>query len=109
MAKNAAAVETTAKCTDESCPRHGSLRTRGQVFVGTVKSDKMQKTVTVEWPFLRYVTKYERYEKRRTKVRAHNPPCIEAKAGDTVRIAECRPISRTVKFVVFERLSGGQK
>ncbi len=46
--------------------------------------------------------RYERYEKRRTRVAAHNPPCINAKEGDKVVIAECRPLSRTKKFVIIE-------
>jgi small subunit ribosomal protein S17 len=33
---------------------------------------------------------------------AHNPPCINAKEGDVVKIAECRPLSKTKKFVVIE-------
>ena len=92
------------KCGDVCCPTHGKLKTRGQVFTGRVISDKMQKTVNVEWGFLRFVPKYERYEKRRTRVKAHVTPCLEAKQGDTVRIAECRPISKAVKFVVFEKV-----
>jgi small subunit ribosomal protein S17 len=46
-------VKDTINCTDENCPFHGSLKTRGQVFEGTVIADKMSKAVTVEWPFLR--------------------------------------------------------
>ncbi|RLI40477.1 30S ribosomal protein S17, partial [Candidatus Bathyarchaeota archaeon] len=47
---------------------------------------------------------FKRYERRRSLIPAHNPPCINAKEGDTVRIAECRPISKTVSFVVVEKL-----
>jgi small subunit ribosomal protein S17 len=104
MAEKKAAASAAVKCTDENCPRHGSLRTRGQVFDGTVKSSKMSKVVDVEWSFLRYMPKFERYEKRRTKVKAHNPPCMDVREGDSVRIVECRPLSRTVKFVVWEKL-----
>jgi small subunit ribosomal protein S17 len=49
-----------------------------------------------------YVPKYERYLNRRSKVKAHNPVEISAKEGDTVIIKECRPISKTKKFVVVE-------
>ena len=45
-----------------------------------------------------------RYEKRRSKILAHNPPCIDAKKGDKVKIAECRPISKNVSFVVVEKI-----
>jgi small subunit ribosomal protein S17 len=96
-------------CSDIRCAIHGELKIRGRVFQGTVISDKMQRTVTVEWPRLSYLPKFERYEKRRSRVKAHNPPCIAAKEGDTVRIAECRPIAKTVKFVVIEKLIGVTK
>ncbi len=79
------------------------------ILTGTVISDKMQKTVTVEWPRLFYIPKFERYEKRRSRVKAHNPTCISAKAGDVVKIAECRPIAKTIAFVVIEKLSGEKK
>ncbi len=97
-------VKDTINCTDENCPFHGSLRARGQVFEGIVIADKMSKAVTVEWPFLRYLQKYQRYLKKRTHVKAHTPACIAVKLGNKVKIAECRPISKTIKFVVIEVL-----
>lgn len=90
-------------CDDECCPYHGNLRVRGRILTGTVVSDKMRKTVTVEREYLHYVKKYMRYEKRRSRILAHNPPCISAKLGDTVKIAECRPIAKNVAFVVIEK------
>ena len=39
-----------AECTDEKCPIHGSLRTRGAVFEGKVVSARTKKTVVVEIP-----------------------------------------------------------
>lgn len=81
-----------------------ALSTRGRVFVGTVVSDKMQKTVTVEWNRKKLIKKYERYEYKRTKVKAHNPLEIDAKTGDKVIIKETRPISKTKNFIVLEVL-----
>jgi len=75
---------------------------RGQVITGKVVSDRMMGTVVVERQYLHYVRKYKRYEKRSSKLHAHNSPCIQAKTGDTVRIAECRPLSKTTTFVVVE-------
>ncbi|MEM7826676.1 MAG: 30S ribosomal protein S17 [Candidatus Aenigmatarchaeota archaeon] len=92
------------ECKDKRCPFHGQLSVRGQIFVGRVKS-RREKTVTVEWDYLHKVPKYERYERRRTRVYAHLPPCIDLKEGDKVRIAECRPVSKTKKFVVIEKVS----
>lgn len=89
-------------CSDPNCPFHGTLPVRGQVFDCTVVSDKMDNTVVVMREFEKRATKYERFEKRQSKIHAHNPPCIEAKEGDRVRIAECRPLSKTKSYVVVE-------
>jgi small subunit ribosomal protein S17 len=90
------------ECSDPNCPFHGTLPVRGQVFDCTVVSDKMDNTVVVMREFEKRATKYERFEKRQSKIHAHNPPCIEAKEGDRVRIAECRPLSKTKSYVVVE-------
>lgn len=100
---------SSGTCTDAKCASHGKVEARGRIFTGTVISDKMQKTVTVEWPRLFFIPKFERYEKRRSRVKAHNPSCISAKVGDTVKIAECRPIAKTVSFVIIEKLKGEKK
>ncbi|MBI2135073.1 30S ribosomal protein S17 [Candidatus Woesearchaeota archaeon] len=91
-------------CEDDNCPFHGTLKCRGRVFTGTVISGRMQKTVNVEWEWQNYLRKYERYEKRRSRVKAHNPSCINANEGDIVKIMECRPLSKTKGFVVVEVL-----
>ena len=90
------------ECNDVNCPFHGNLPVRGQVFTGSVVSSKMSATLVVKRTFEKLVTKYERYEKRQSKLHAHNPPCIDAKEGDIVKVAECRPLSKTKKFVVIE-------
>lgn len=91
-------------CDDHNCPFHGSLRVRGKVLDGKVVTDRMPRTVVVEKDYLHYARKYMRYEKRRSRIPAHNPPCVEAKSGDLVKIAECRPVSKTVAFVVVQKL-----
>jgi len=100
-----------ASCDDVNCPFHGKLSVRGRVIEGIVVSDKMDKTVIVRRDYMHYVPKYMRYERRHSRIPAHNPPCIDAKTGDKVKIMECRPISKTVSFVVVEKLeaeeSGG--
>jgi small subunit ribosomal protein S17 len=73
---------------------------------GKVVSAKMMKTVTVERNYQQYNRKYTRYEKRRSRILAHSPPCLEIHEGDRVKIAECRPISKEVAFVVVEKLAG---
>ncbi|MBI2548926.1 30S ribosomal protein S17 [Candidatus Woesearchaeota archaeon] len=97
------AVQTPAtSCQDKHCPFHGSFKVRGRVFVGTVLTKKFHKTVQVGWERRRYVPKYERYEKRYTKLAAHVPPCLDVEQGLKVQIAETRPISKTKKFVVVQ-------
>lgn len=92
--------EIKSECADKNCPIHGSLKTRGRSFKGIVVSAKAQKSAVVEWARLRKIKKYERYEKRKTKVQVHNPECIKAKEGDNVEIKECRSLSKTKKFVI---------
>ncbi len=89
-------------CSDGNCPFHGFLKVRGRIFAGKVVSRK-EKTVAVEWDYLNYVPKYERSERRRSRVYAHLPPCMDIAVGDKVRVAECRPLSKTKSFVVIEK------
>ncbi len=79
-----------------------TIRTRGRTFTGIVLEAKMQSTAIVEWPRRKYVTKYERYEKLRTRIKAHN--AIDAKKGDIVKVIECRPISKTKHFTITEKI-----
>ena len=104
MAKNIglSVKQPESGCEDANCPFHGTLPVRGQVITGKVVSDRMMGTVVVARNYLHYVRKYKRYEKRSSKLHAHNPPCIGAKVGDMVKIAECRPLSKSTTFVVVE-------
>jgi small subunit ribosomal protein S17 len=87
-------------CNEKNCVWHGSLPVRGRTFQGTVTSSKARNTVVVEWGYTHLVPKYERYERRKSRVVAHNPSCMKARQGDEVIIAECRPLSKTKNFVV---------
>ena len=87
---------------DTMNPFNGTLTVRGSVIVGTVVSAKMQGTAIVEKQHERKDVKYERIEKRTRRYAAHVPSNIDVKAGDEVVIAECRPLSKTVNFVVVE-------
>ena len=90
-------------CDDRHCPFHGTLPVHGQLFEGTVVSARMQRTVVVEQEYLRYVRKFERYEKRTKRFMVHGPPCLDLAPGDRVVLMECRPISKTVSFVVIQK------
>jgi small subunit ribosomal protein S17 len=89
-------------CEDELCPFHGTLSVRGKLLTGTIASAKAKKMVVVSREYPRPVTKYKRYERSRSKVHAYLPTCVEVKEGDEVIVAECRPLSKTVSFVVIE-------
>jgi len=91
-------------CTDPNCPFHGNLSVRGRVLDGTVISLKMDKTAIIRRDYLQYVPKFKRYERRHSHVPAHNPSCLTIKEDDKVKVAECRPISKTVSFVIVEKL-----
>lgn len=90
-------------CEDINCPFHGSLSFRGRIFEGDVVADKMGKTIIVKREYVKKIPKYERYERRTSKLYAHNPPCINAQVGDHVKIAECRKLSKMKSFVVLEK------
>jgi len=94
----------TMECKDMKCPHHSGLKTRGRSFTGTVVAARMQNTATVEWERRKYIPKYERYLKLRTKIKVHNPQCVSAKKGDIVKITECKPLSKTKNFVIMNKV-----
>jgi small subunit ribosomal protein S17 len=96
------------ECNDPNCPFHSTLSVRGRVLEGFVVRDNMEKTVIVRRDYHHYVAKYLRYERRHNHVAAHNPPCIDAKVGEKVKIIECRPLSKSVSYVVVAKNEGVQ-
>lgn len=97
------AVKLPSKdCKDKKCPFHGSLKLRGRTFTGKVVSKDTHRTAKVQWPRQTLIKKYERFEKKESKVKVHNPSCIDATIGDTVKIVESKPISKTKNFVIIE-------
>jgi small subunit ribosomal protein S17 len=79
------------------------MREQRRMLVGQVTSDKMDKTVVVT---VQRVTRHPLYGKvmkvnKKYKVHDENN---EARVGDTVRICECRPLSKEKKFFVQEVL-----
>ena len=88
-------------CTDPKCPFHGRLPVRGQTLEGVVVSTRMQNTVVIEREHLRFIRKYQRYEKRTRRVNVHAPPCLGLQVGNRVLAMECRPLGKTVHFVAI--------
>ena len=64
-----------------------------RTITGRVVSDKMDKTVSVAVERLIKHPMYGKYIRRTTKVLAHDEQ-NECQVGDTVEIAECRPVSK---------------
>ena len=86
------------------CPFHGEPAGAGDSSsTGSSFQRRWTSTAVVERNYLKYDEKYERYEKRTSRYSVHNPPCLEVKAGDEVKIMECRPLSKTVSFVIVEK------
>jgi small subunit ribosomal protein S17 len=71
---------------------------------GRVVSTKMQKTVTVLIERQVKHGLYGKYIKRSTKLHAHDEEG-KCKDGDMVRVAECRPLSKTKNWRVVEVLT----
>jgi small subunit ribosomal protein S17 len=79
-----------ATTTEETKAPRALLRT----IQGVVASDKGNKTIKVVVEYQAKHPKYGKYLKRRTTLHAHDEK-NDAKEGDTVEIAECRPLSKT--------------
>jgi small subunit ribosomal protein S17 len=82
------------------------MRERRKTLVGTVTSDKMDKTVVVTIERVTRHPLYGKVMKVSKKYKAHDEN-NEAKMGDTVRICECRPISKDKNYFVQEILERG--
>lgn len=76
-------------------------RSRRKVFVGTVVSDRMEKTVVVSVARFYRHTNYNKLVRRRTKVKAHDEEQT-CRIGDKVKIMETRPLSRDKRWRVVE-------
>ena len=90
------------ECVDHLCPFHGTLSVRGKLIQGKVVSAKAPKMVVVQQETPKFITKYKRYARSQSKTHAYKPSCIDVKEGDIVLTAECKPISKSVSFVVVE-------
>jgi len=82
--------QTGQAATAETAEDRSQMRT----ITGVVASDKGHKTIKVVVNYQTRHPKYGNFLKRRTVLHAHDEK-DEAKEGDTVEIAECRPLSKT--------------
>jgi small subunit ribosomal protein S17 len=76
-------------------------RSQRKVRTGVVVSDAMDKTVVVRISSQVRHSLYGKIVRRTTKLKAHDDS-FDAHAGDTVRIMETRPLSKTKRWRVVE-------
>ncbi|MFN0276895.1 MAG: 30S ribosomal protein S17 [Chitinophagales bacterium] len=74
-----------------------------KTIVGTVTSDKMEKTITITVERRIQHTKYGKFLKKSKKYHAHDEK-NDAKVGDTVKIMETRPLSKSKKWRLVDIL-----
>ena len=90
------------KCTDQKCPFHGQINVKKEIFKGKVIKKDINRSATIEWSKSSYVQKYERYEIKRSRMRVHNPACIDANLGQEVLVARTRPLSKEKNHVIIQ-------
>lgn len=96
-------VKTPKKeCEDANCPFHGRLSIRGKLFDGKISSTKAKQTITLQKEAPVYFSKFRRYARAKSIIHAHLPACMEVQEGDHAVAAECKPISKSVSYVVVE-------
>ena len=112
MAKQKQTKVEKVDCKDRLCPKHGDrkLKMRGRTFEGTVIK-KLHGRVTIQFERMLKLPKYERYGKRKTKIHARLPDCMknDVMVGDFIQIAETRPISKMIHFVVSNVIKSERK
>jgi len=99
-ASESAATESASARAEADGAAKKSARGNRVQKVGTVSSDKMQKTVVVRVDRQVLHPKYRRYVRRTSKFMAHDD--LGATVGDRVRIVETRPVSAKKRWRVIE-------
>ena len=87
---------------DKKNPFNGSLSIRGKIFEGKVIKSMAKNTVILEKEFPIYFEKFKRYGRSKNRIHAHVPSNLDVNDGDLVVAAECRPLAKSVSFVVVE-------
>ena len=87
---------------DNKNPFNGTLSIRGKIFEGKVIKSAAKNTVILEKEAPIYFEKFKRYGRSKNRIHAHVPSNLDVNDGDRVMAAECRPLSKSVSFVVVE-------
>jgi small subunit ribosomal protein S17 len=81
---------------------------RRQYKTGRVVSDKMDKTIVVAVDYLKPHPLYRKIIRKTNKFHAHDAN-NECNIGDTVRIGETRPLSKTKRWELIEIIERGEE
>jgi small subunit ribosomal protein S17 len=84
------------------------MRANIKTRVGTVVSNKMDKTAVVSVDRRVQHTKYRKFLTRRTRFKVHDER-NECDIGDRVLIAQCRPLSRDKRWRLSRVIEKGAK
>ena len=97
------------ECNDKDCPFHGNTRIRGKITQGVVVNKKSKNTVVIRQDYVKFVKKYQRYERRNSRLSCHLPECLnnDIEVGDLVRVGESRKLSKTKAFIVLDKIKTG--
>ena len=87
---------------DKKNPFNGTLSIRGKLFEGKVVKTKAKDTVVIQKESPVYFRKFKRYGRSKNSIHAHVPTNLQVNEGDIVIAAECRPLAKSVSFVVVE-------
>lgn len=80
-----------------------TVGSRGRTFEGFV-TKKFSTRVVVEFERTVYVRKYQRFYKKKTRLHARLPAGVPVEVGDYIRVRECRPLSKIIRFVAIEKI-----
>ena len=87
---------------DKKNPLNGTLSVRGKLFQGRVVKNKAKDTVVIQKESPVYFSKFKRYARSKNSIHAHVPSNLDINEGDIVIAAECKPLAKSVSFVVVE-------
>ena len=92
---------------DTDTPESKGAEKRSRTVVGRVMSNKADKSVSVSIERVVKHPVYGKYIRRTTKLLAHDED-NQCRAGDTVAIMECRPISKRKSWKVVEVIESNE-
>jgi small subunit ribosomal protein S17 len=100
-AKKAESAKTAPAAEEHRAAEHGPGRPK--VRQGVVVSEKGEKTITVKIDVVKRHKRYHKILRSTVKLHAHDER-NDAHEGDTVRVVECRPMSRSKRWRLVEVL-----